>query len=202
MKTIALAFTFVLAAFACVAKSSDEFTSVATGFYIAKPSSWQFLTAQQNLDNIKQMRFADADLKALAVKYATAPLVLIVKHPEPFADFNPTVKVMIKPMGRFKGQNAKAILASTIPPLQRGLRDFAVTLPPSDTMVSGIPAAHGQFTYVMETNAGDTFPAASEVWVVPRGDYFFAISAGTRQDQATGSRSEVQRIINTVRIDP
>jgi hypothetical protein len=42
----------------------------------------------------------------------------------------------------------------------------------------------------------------SELWIVPRGDYFFMIGAGTRQDEKTGTRKEIQEILKTVKIDP
>jgi len=45
------------------------------------------------------------------------------------------------------------------------------------------------------------FPTASELWIVPRGDYFFLIGAGTRQDEKTGGRDEIRSILGTVRIE-
>ena len=36
---------------------------------------------------------------------------------------------------------------------------------------------------------------------MPRGDYFFMIGAGIRQDERTGTRREIEEILNTVRIN-
>lgn len=41
-------------------------------------------------------------------------------------------------------------------------------------------------------------PITSELWIIPRGDYFFMVGAGTRQDEKTGSRKEVESILNTI----
>ena len=45
---------------------------------------------------------------------------------------------------------------------------------------------------------GRKFPTSSELWIVPRGDYFFMIGAGTRQDERNGSREEIHEILSTV----
>ena len=54
----------------------------------------------------------------------------------------------------------------------------------------------------MQTSGGDSFPVASEMWIVPRGDYFFIIAGATRQDEKSGPRSEIATIINSIKIEP
>ena len=36
---------------------------------------------------------------------------------------------------------------------------------------------------------------------MPRGNFFFLIGAGTRQDEATGGRAEIRSILDSVKID-
>jgi hypothetical protein len=55
-----------------------------------------------------------------------------------------------------------------------------------------------RFHYVLRMQDGRTVPTTSELWVVPRGEYFFLIGAGTRRDQSTGSRAEVHAIVDSV----
>ncbi len=54
--------------------------------------------------------------------------------------------------------------------------------------------------YSLTIPDGRFFPTASELWIVPRGDYFFMIGAGTRQDEKTGSRKEILKILNSVEL--
>jgi hypothetical protein len=55
--------------------------------------------------------------------------------------------------------------------------------------------------YTMEIPDGRSFQTTSELWIVPRGDYFFMIGAGTRQDEKTGSREEIQDILASLKIE-
>lgn len=82
------------------AAGDDTFKSVTVGFEVSKPASWQFVTAEQNLENLRNTKLNDEQ----------------------------------------------------------------------------------------------------EIWIVPRGDYFFLIGAGTRQDEKTGSRQEIRRILDTVKV--
>lgn len=171
------------------------------GFRIVKPASWQFISAQENLEHLKHANMQDAELKEALVKYSTAPLVAIMKYPEPYEDVNPTFKVDIKPLGQFKGLDAKEILSRLLPTLQNAFKDFVIVQPPTDVQVSGLHGAYARATYSFETPEAGPFPTSSELWIVPRGDYFFIFGAGTRTDEKTGSRREIQEIIETIHIE-
>ena len=71
---------------------------------------------------------------------------------------------------------------------------------PTDTKVGKLPAAYMRINYSLAIPDGRTFPTASELWIVPRGEYFFMIGAGTRQDGKTGSREEIAKILSNVEL--
>lgn len=49
--------TLCIALTACTATADDNmFRSVTVGFEVTKPASWQFATAQQNLENLKNTK--------------------------------------------------------------------------------------------------------------------------------------------------
>ena len=66
--------------------------------------------------------------------------------------------------------------------------------------VSGIQAGYARFNFTVQIADGRTFPATSEIWMVPHGDYYFLLGAGTRQDEKTGSRKEIDAIVKSVKI--
>lgn len=134
-------------------------------------------------------------------KYATAPLVAMTKFPEPFEDVNPSFKVNLKPYGGLKGKSPQEIISLVVPQFQKVFKDFVLVQPPTEVVVSNIKSAYARMNYTMEIPDGRTFPITSELWIVPRGDYFFLIGAGTRQDEKTGSREEIQSILKTVKIE-
>jgi hypothetical protein len=187
--------------FVSTAASADDntFKSVTVGFELTKPAEWQFVTAEQNLENLKRAEFANEEFHAQMLKYATAPLVAIMKYPEPYDDVNPSFKVNIKPFGQLKGTPPTDILKLLTPQFQSIFADFSVVVQPTEVTVSNRAAGYVRLNYSLAAD-GRTFPATSELWIVPRGDYFFLIGAGTRQDEKTGSRAEIQAILDSVRI--
>jgi hypothetical protein len=52
--------------------------------------------------------------------------------------------------------------------------------------------------YSMTMPDGRELPTTSELWIIPRGDYFFLIGAGTRQDESTGSKAEIEYILSSI----
>ena len=197
MKIIQAFVLFVLTC-AAFADNTNQFESITVGFKVTKPNDWQFVTADENLENIKKVQMNDQEFQQLMLKYSTAPLVAIMKYPEPYEDLNPSFKVNIKPLGKLKGTEPKNILSLIIPQFEKMFQDFNLVQPPTDTKVAGLDAAYMRINYSLVIPDGRVFPTASELWIVPRGDYFFMIGAGTRQDEKTGSRSETNEILNSV----
>ncbi|PHS19556.1 MAG: hypothetical protein COA86_04570 [Kangiella sp.] len=152
-----------------IASSPNRFESITAEFSVVKPDEWQFATAEQNLENLKRMEMNDKDFHKAMVKYATTPLVVIMKYPEPFDDLNPSFKVNIKPLGRLKGADPKKILKLFLPKISKMFEDFELIQAPKDTKVSGNDAAYMRINYSMKIQDGRVFPTTSEMWIVPRG---------------------------------
>lgn len=189
-----------LLSFGVFAQDTNVFESVTVGFKVTKPSEWQFVTAEENLENLEKVQMNDEEFQQLMLKYSTAPLVAMMKYPEPFDDLNPSFKVNIKPLGQLKGTDPKKILGLILPQFQKMFQDFNLVQPPTDTTVGKLPAAYMRINYSLAIPDGRTFPTASELWIVPRGNYFFMIGAGTRQDGKTGSREEISKILSSVEL--
>lgn len=192
----------LLLSFSVCADNNNKFESVTVGFKVLKPNGWQFVTADENLENINRIRLNNEEFHKLMLKHSTAPLVAMMKYPEPFDDLNPSFKVTTKPLGQFKGLDPKKILAILIPQFEKIFQNLDLVQPPKDTKVAGLDAAYMRIHYSLAIPDGRVFPTSSELWVVPRGSYFFLLGAGTRQDEKTGSRAEINKILNTVEIQP
>jgi hypothetical protein len=197
MKVVQIIFLTIFSSMV-FAGDSNKFESLTVGFKVTKPAEWQFITAEENLENLKKVQMNDAEFQQLMLKYSTVPLVAIMKYPEPFDDLNPSFKVNIKPLGQLKGADPKQILNLLLPQFQKIFEDFNLVQPPMDTKVSGLNAAYMRINYSLVIPDGRKFPTSSELWIVPRGDFFFMIGAGTRQDEKTGSRNDIQNILSSV----
>jgi hypothetical protein len=201
LKKILLSVSFALSTGTAVAADPSVFINATAGIQVKKPVEWVYISAEQNMDSIKALKLGDDELHAMMQKYVTAPLVVMAKFPEPFDDLNPSFKVNLKPYGIFKGKQPQEIMSILVPQFKKIFKDFVIVQPPTEVVVSQITSAYARMNYTIEIPDGRTFPTTSELWIVPYGDYYFMIGAGTRQDGKTGSREEIQSILKTVKID-
>jgi hypothetical protein len=183
------------------AEPSDVFHNPTTGFTVTKPPAWHYATAAQHVANLRAMKLNDQAFHTAMLRYATAPLLALQKFPEPFADVNPSFKVNLKPLGQLKGKRPTELLTLLLPQLQRAFSEVQVVQLPMEVEVAQIPSAYARLNYSLRTHTGETFPITSEVWIVPRGEYFFLLGAGTRQDEQTGTRAEIHAIVDSIRIE-
>lgn len=197
MKLLNIVFLSLIS-FSGFANSNNDFESVTVGLKITKPTDWQFLSAQDNMENLKRVDHGSPELKAAILKYATAPLVVMAKYPEPYDDLNPSVKVNIKPLGKLDGNNPSKILNLILPQFKKSFQDFKLVQKPVETTIAGLKASYMRLNYSLAIPDGRSLPTTSELWIVPRGDFFFMIGSGTRQDEATGSRKEIKEILDTL----
>jgi hypothetical protein len=71
---------------------------------------------------------------------------------------------------------------------------------PRASQVSGKQAAYARLSYTLKTSTVSV-PTISEIWIVPHRSIFFMIGAGTRADEKNGTRAEMRRILDNVRIN-
>lgn len=191
----------VLAAAAAPVKPAGQRITVPTlGLTLVKPDDWVTISAEQNANNLARVRMDDPEFQALAARYAAVPVIAIAKHPEPYDDLNPSVKINVRPAGAFAGSSPEEILNAVLPLLARPFHDLEVQSPPTRTTLSGKNAAYARVSYTLRAG-GSSFPTVSEFWIVPKGSVFFMIGAGTRADERTGSRSEVRSIVDNIVIE-
>lgn len=198
----AILFLTLLVPLVCTASDGDIFTNETVGFEITKPKAWVFMTAKQNFDNLKAVKLTDKEFHEQMLKYATVPLVVMTKYPEPYEDVNPSIKINVKPYGPLQGKTPIELIHLILPQLKGVFKDFNLEKGPISVKVAGIPSGYARVSYTLVVQSGRTFPITSELWIVPRGDYFFMIGAGTRQDETTGTRAEIANIIETMKFEP
>jgi hypothetical protein len=180
------------------AKAKLDVVSIPTiGLQVTKPKAWHHLSAQANSDNLRKMELDDKALQQAIVRQAAVPIVAFTKYLEPYPNLNPSFKINVRPLQNLP-TNAVELLQIIVPGAQKTV-GAELEQQPVATTVSGLPAAYVRLSYVLNS-AGAQYPTISELWIVPRGSYFFMIGAGTRQDESNGSRAEVKAIIDSIRI--
>ena len=182
-------------------ESDDTYRNPTVGITVTKPANWHFTTAEENLENLQRTKLKDDEFLKYVQLHATAPLVAMTKYAEPYDDLNPSFKVIIRPLGQLPGDDPAKMTELVLPQLGKQFDDFSIEEGPLDTVISGLKAAYVKFHYSLQTEDSTVFPTCSELWIVPRGNFFFMIGAGTRQDEKTGKREEIAGIMATLRLD-
>jgi hypothetical protein len=182
------------------AAAGERIALPTLGLSVVRPASWSTITADENVRNIRSVEMDDRQLQELAARYGATPIVAFAKYKEPYADLNPSFKVNVRPIGGFAGHAPEEILLAALPSMRRMFGDMNIDYAPTQTTLSGKPAAYTRLSYTMRAG-GKEFPTVSEIWVVPNGPIFFMIGTGTRADEKTGSRADVRAIVDSIRIE-
>ena len=203
----ALAILFLFASAAAYAQNGKQanpantFTSPTAGFSITKPAIWVFGTMEQVATSRAAIRLKDKELEQQMRARANAPLVVILKHQEPYDDLNPSVQVLLRPLGQLEGRSAVELMSIVVPTIQRAVVDFTVIEPIKETTVGGQKAAYMKSKYTVTNAEGREFRALSRLWIVPRGKFMFMISMSGPQEGPDVSESEFAEVLKSIRIE-
>ncbi|MBD9480289.1 hypothetical protein [Pseudoxanthomonas sp. PXM02] len=178
---------------------ADRYENPTLQFVLTKPATWHFMSLQQHRENLKRVEFESDAFKQQVIAQSTGPLVIITRHPEPYAGLNASLKVSVKPFGALPTREPVALVGMILPTLKQQLSGVQVIQEPRATTVAGLPAAHVVLHYTLGATDGDTFATASELWIVPNGDFFYMIGAGYARGDAE-TRAEIAKVIDGLAI--
>lgn len=201
MKRLLSAFPALFGSKAAHGEPPEILENRTIGLKVVKPAGWVHFTTEANAENLRNLQMDDDAMQAAVVKYATAPIFAFTKYPEPYDDVNPSFKINLRSSGQLAGSSAKDAFSAVVPSLYHAFPDMVIQQGVIETTISRLPAAYLQFAYTLSAN-DKRYPTTSQLWIVPRGGYFFLIGTGTRQDEATGSRHEIRSIIRSIVITP
>lgn len=198
---LGLLFGFVIGVPGINAEETNAFSNPTLGFAVTKPAHWQVVSAEGYAENLGRVKLEDEEFQEKMQKYAQVPFIAFMKYPEPYDDVNPSFKVNIKPLGQFLGKDSKEIINTLLPTFKQAFRDFQIIEGPMDVNISGIKSAYVRIHYTMAIPDGRTFPTCSELWIIPRGNSFFMIGIGRRQDASAEDLEDIKQIVSSIKID-
>jgi hypothetical protein len=152
--------------------------------------------------NLQRVEMQDESFEEYIKAHTVAPIVAMTKYKEPFDDLNPSLKVDVKSLHEHSAEDPLKILETYLLPIPKAFPDYKVVTKPKVTKLAGLKSAHVSLDYNLRLDGGRILPTRLELWIVPRGKLFFVIGTGTRQDERTGKRAEIQKIIESIKIDP
>ena len=172
------------------------FESNFAGFRVTKPESWRVGNAEDNLRNLERINLTDDEFHKLLLQFTTTPLIVFMKHEEPYDDVNPSFKVLMKPLGKLDGSNPLKIVDMVVRPIKRLFSNFTVQTR-KEVFVGGLKAAYVHVEFELATQTGLTFQVSSELWVVPKDRHFFLIGGGTKLGDMD-AKKEIREIVESI----
>jgi hypothetical protein len=182
-------------------KDEDTFRSPTAGFSVTKPKGWVFATTEQIATNRANVRLEDKELEEQMRQRASAPLIAIMKHEEPYDNLNPSVQVLLRPLGQLEGKSPLELMKIIIPSMQRAMVDFQFVEEIRETVVGGQKAAYVKSKYTVINVEGRTFQTLSRLWLIPRGKFMFMMSMSGTAEGSDVSEKEFADILKSIKID-
>jgi hypothetical protein len=177
----------------------EVYRNAAFGIEFAKPAGWTLTAGETGA--YAPAPLSDKSLDSLVQEQGAQPLLVVTKYPEPYPeDINPTVTLQVLSNRGFEGRTGKELAELKLPALQRAFPDLKIMEPPKDTTLHKLKIGYAKIQYTLDGGEGRRFPTTSEVWAIPRKNFFIYVAGGTRQDEKTGSRAEIHKVVAALRI--
>jgi hypothetical protein len=156
------------------------------------PDGWRRISAEEDSENLNRVRYGSPEFQQAVARRSHLPIVVFHKYPSDHPGVNPTLKILFMPMQPFR--TTADLLSAVLRISREGFPDFALVEPPTEVIVSGLPALHARVTYTMQIDGG-ALPTISEIWLVQRGDYVFSIGIGYSPDEPAATRAEFRAAV-------
>jgi hypothetical protein len=199
MRSSTLFLLLLLATALSAADDPNRFESVAAGVAITKPADWTFMSQQSVMENRARIKLQSAEFETAVLELASAPLVVIAKHPEPYDNLNPSLQVLVRSLPEaMAAMSAEQILQAVIPTLQQNFADFRIEQDIQATKVAGRAAADFVARYTVATTEGRSFPTRARMVVIPRSGFLLMIGMTAAPEGPDGARAEFKTILESL----
>lgn len=181
--------------------SFNTYKNSVLGFKINYDKNWNVLKADDIYNNLDKISLNDSAFNEMIKKNAAIPFFAITKFKEPYDDINPSIKINTKSYGALLGKKLEELYGIMIPQFEKLFNDFKIIEPPKEQILNKTKSVYIKFYYTMKTKEGLEYKTCSEMWMIDRGNYYYLIGAGSKQDESNCSRKEIFEMLNTISLD-
>lgn len=186
---------------AVAAQDARRFHDEVAGFSLSKPEGWHFGTVESEQQNRERVTTGNTQLDELVRTRANASLVTVMKYPEPFEKLNPSIKVILRPLGPLQGKSSSEVASVFVAGLKGAIPGFQVDGEIEEVVISGLPGAQVKAHYsIGVVGQGTKYEVRSRTWVVPRGPYVFMIAMSGPASGEDVSEAEFHQALASVEI--
>lgn len=185
------------------ALEGDTFTSQTLGFSIAKPTSWVFVSANNYIENLKQVKLNDKEAQKQFQEALRAPLVVMSKTSSEYNAINPNFKVDVKPAQRFpRGAQGIDVVNMIVNGIRKAnvVKNLIIEEPPKKLLLAEHKAGYVKMSYKTVSSTGVEIPLESHIWVIPNQNNIYIIGGSYMQGD-NESAAEIIKISETIKIE-
>jgi hypothetical protein len=179
--------------------TTSVFRSEMAGIEIQKPKAWHFADLQTVMENRASVKLKDAEFQELVQKMASAPLVVAMKHQEPYDALNPSFQVLVRPAAGLEGKSGVEVMQLVTPALAKAFTDFKVVKPAHAIDVGGRPAGRLVISYSVATQDGREFSSLATLVMIPKGKVLYQIGFSGPPDGPDKLTKEIDEILASVK---
>jgi hypothetical protein len=203
MKTkLAWIVTALAAATVSHAQATGRMENPDVGIAVVKPEGWLVAVPKEAPPSRPGGRIKDEDIRTSMGSAPAAPLFVFQRHPDTHKDLNPSIQVVLRPLGLDAGRPPLEILEAAVEPLRTRFPDFHFLSESQATTVGGLPAAFMKASYTITAEGGVTYATTTGLWVVPRGAFVFLIGTASPTESAADSEAVFQQFVKSIEIKP
>jgi hypothetical protein len=181
---------------------TDRIESKMAGIAAVKPHGWQIAVQQSDAVQVPA-RLDDPSLFRVLPKGGAIRLFVIARHAEPYtAGPNPSIQIILRPIGDLQGKSAVEILRASVETLKKAFPDFRFVSEIKATTIGGLPGASMRSAYTLYAENGSNHPLETGLVIVPRGAMMFLIGTASPQSGADASQKEFDAFMRSVVIQP
>jgi len=178
---------------------SNFFKSNMARIELEVPKGWHFMNNETIAERRATVKLKDKELQDAIQKRASIPLVAATMYPEPYESLNPSIQVLVKPLGKLKGSTPSQVLGIIKPFFEKSFDEYELLEPITEFQLDGLNAARFSSRYTVQNQEGTIFPSKSIMMVVFRGDYMYQFSfSSAPEGKNMLSKEIVNRFLNSV----
>lgn len=177
----------------------DRFRSDVARIALHKPAGWHFQTLETAYASRAAVKLNDAEFQEAVARLASAPLLVATRHAEPYDSLNPSLQVLVRPLGTLEGRSGAEILRLIEPALRANFAEFTTVDSIRAVAVSGLPAARLTMRYLLRTQDEREYPTQATIVVVPRGKVLYQFGFSGPPTGPDAITTEVDSVLASVR---
>jgi hypothetical protein len=179
--------------------AQEVLSNPTLGVSATNQPGWKAISDAQRRALMGSTELKQPGLKELVATLMSKPFLIFTKLRD--APPQPIITAVVAHIDASAPDDPVALLERMTRLGPMAFADYRLVDKPGPVQIGGRKGAYCRATYTLKTRGGGSYPVSFETWQVIRGDYYFLIGAVSAQPEDPQTAGEIQRIINSIKIE-